>query len=78
VILKMRLGAALGALLLLVVLWSPTATLREPIPVIGFAAVLFLGLEAIRRQTRREFPDARAGALGRVLRRSAAPGSGAR
>ena len=70
-------GFAFGALvatLLLLVLWGPTAALRQLIPVLGITALLVLGLEVIRRQTKREFPQAEAGEAGRMLRRWAAAG----
>ena len=42
---------------LLLVLWGPTPALREAIPILGLVIITFIGLEAIRRQTIREFPD---------------------
>jgi hypothetical protein len=46
---------------LLVLLWGPTPALRNLIPILLIAALLVLGIELLRRQTAREFPDARAG-----------------
>ena len=50
-------GAAL-ALLLLLVWWEPIPALRMPIPVLIILGLLWLGVEALRRQTMEEFPDA--------------------
>lgn len=46
---------------LLVLLWGPTPALRNLIPILLIAALLVLGIELLRRQTAREFPDAQAG-----------------
>jgi hypothetical protein len=62
------LYAAAGLALLLVVLWGPFPSTRQPIPVIGIAALLALGIRALRQMTAREFPDARAGDTGRSIR----------
>jgi putative oligomerization/nucleic acid binding protein len=53
-------GAAL-ALLLLLVWWEPIPALRMPIPVLIILGLLWLGVEALRRQTMEEFPDAELG-----------------
>ena len=58
---------SLGLAIFLLVLWGPTGALRQPLPVLGFTALLAVGLEAIRRQAAREFPQARAGDARRVL-----------
>jgi hypothetical protein len=41
---------------LLVVLWGPTPTFRQPLWILIFAALIGLGTEAFRRLTVREFP----------------------
>jgi len=47
---------------LLVLLWGPTAPrCANLIPILLIAALLVLGIELLRRQTAREFPDAQAG-----------------
>jgi hypothetical protein len=46
--------------LLLVILWGPTPATRQIPYIIGFIVLLALGIEALRRQTAREFPDAQA------------------
>jgi hypothetical protein len=47
--------------LLLVVLWGPTPATRQLPYIIAFIVLLALGVEALRRQTARELPDAQAG-----------------
>jgi hypothetical protein len=56
-------GAYLGAagVLLIVVLWGPTPSTRQILPVLGFAVLLALGVTALRRQTALEFPTAQRG-----------------
>jgi hypothetical protein len=54
--------------LLLVVLWGPFPSTREVIPVIGFAILLAVGIETLRRKTEREFPDAQLGDATHALR----------
>jgi hypothetical protein len=46
---------------LLVLLWGPTPAFRHWIPVLLIAALLVLGIELLRHQAAREFPDAHAG-----------------
>jgi hypothetical protein len=47
-----------GLVYLLVLLWGPTPAFRQWIPVLLIAALLVLGIELLRRETAREFPDA--------------------
>jgi hypothetical protein len=49
---------ATAVLLLLVLLWAPTDAWRRVIPVLLMIGLVLLGVEALRRQTAREFPDA--------------------
>jgi Short C-terminal domain len=60
--------ATAALLLLLVVLWGPFPSTREVIPVIGFAILLGLGVETLRRKTAQEFPDAQLGDAPHALR----------
>ncbi len=60
--------AAAGLALLLLVIWGPFPSTRQPIPVIGIAIVLVLGIQALRRMTAREFPDAQLGDAARACR----------
>jgi hypothetical protein len=59
-------GAA--AIVLLVLLWGPTPGTRHFVPALVLIALFALGVEALRRQTAREFPDAPAPELGTALR----------
>ena len=52
---------ALGLVLLLLLAWSPTPATRNWLTIILGIALAVLGLEALRRQTAREFPDAERG-----------------
>jgi hypothetical protein len=47
-----------AVLILLLVWWSPTPAWESPIAILGLAALLGLGIEALRRKTAVEFPDA--------------------
>jgi cytochrome b561 len=47
-----------GTLFLLVLLWGPTPATHKLIGIVVLAALTVLGVEALRRQTAREFPDA--------------------
>ena len=49
--------AAAAILLLLVVWWGPVPATRKPLPVLVMAALLAIGVEVLRRQVAREFPD---------------------
>jgi hypothetical protein len=47
----------LAAIVLLLIAWGPTPATRNPLPMLFLIAVLAVGVEALRRQTAREFPD---------------------
>ena len=64
---RTSLTAAL-ALWLALVAWVPIAAFRRPIGVLLFLVLFAAGAELLRRQTLREFPDARAGDIGERLR----------
>ena len=57
----LRVYGIAGVLYLLVLLWGPTPAFRSLIPILIIAALLALGIELLRRQAAREFPDAHAG-----------------
>jgi hypothetical protein len=64
---RYRVAATYGALTLLFLLllvWGPTPAMRKPLGIIVFAALLVLGVEVLRRQTAREYPDAQPGDTG--------------
>jgi hypothetical protein len=48
----------LAAIVLLLLAWGPTPAMRRVIPALALVALLAWGVEALRRQTAREFPDA--------------------
>lgn len=80
--LRERRGAVYGAALaviLLIVLWGPIPATRQPIPVLILIGLVWLGIEAIRRQAAVEFPDAQIGdTFAAIRRRFNRPGGGQR
>jgi hypothetical protein len=59
--------AVLAAILLLFIAWGPTPAFRRPLSLLLIAGLLVLGMEVLRRQTAREFPDAQSGdAMARI------------
>ncbi|HEX8854251.1 MAG TPA: hypothetical protein VF752_01525 [Thermoleophilaceae bacterium] len=62
--------AVVAFLYLLLLLWGPTPALRKPIGILLFAVLIVLGVELLRRQTAREFPDAQPGDTAARIRRS--------
>lgn len=70
---------ALAVIVLILLAWGPTPALRRALPALVLVALLALGVEALRRQVAREFPDAsREESLARVRGRVAGLGSWAR
>jgi Flp pilus assembly protein protease CpaA len=49
-------SAGTALLILLLVWWGPTPALQKPIGILLIAALLIIGVFALRRQTMREFP----------------------
>jgi hypothetical protein len=49
---------AFGVVVLVLVAWGPTPAFRQPILALVLIGLLALGVEALRRQTAREYPDA--------------------
>ena len=49
---------SLAAVILLLLVWGPLGTPRRLISLVVLTALAFAGLEVLRRQTVREFPDA--------------------
>lgn len=47
----------LAVIVLLLIAWGPTPATRSPLPMLFLIALLAFGVEALRRQTAREFPD---------------------
>jgi hypothetical protein len=53
-------------IVLILVLWGPTPATRNPLGLLLFAVLLGVGMEYLRRETRRENPDATWGAMGKA------------
>jgi hypothetical protein len=53
--------AGFGVLVLALLAWAPTPAFRRVAPALLLIALLALGVETLRRQTAREFPDAQRG-----------------
>jgi hypothetical protein len=51
--------AIVGVIMLLIFIWGPIPATRKPAGIIVFLVLAFFGTEVLRRQTAREFPDAR-------------------
>ena len=49
---------AFGIVVLILIAWAPTPAFRQPILALVLIGLLALGVEALRRQTAREYPDA--------------------
>jgi hypothetical protein len=60
-------AVAMG-LAVLVIAWGPIPATREVVPMLLLIGLLILGVEALRRQTAVEFPDATTGDVGAWLR----------
>jgi hypothetical protein len=60
--------AAVGGLLLILVVWGPTPAFRQLAWILLFAALLALGVTVLRRQTAAEFPGVQRGDAMRELR----------
>ncbi|MFL5876299.1 MAG: hypothetical protein ACJ76T_10500 [Solirubrobacteraceae bacterium] len=58
-------GAAL--IVALIIAWGPTPATRKPLGMLLFAILLFAGVEVLRRQVRREHPEASFGELGHAM-----------
>src|SRR4051812_13569425 len=69
----------LGVIVLLLLLWGPTPATRKFLPALVLVALLTLAVQALRRQTAREFPHAsRAAAMHSLRGRLAALRGGSR
>jgi hypothetical protein len=55
-------------LFLLLLAWGPTPAMRKPLGILLFAALIVLGIEILRRQIAREFPDAEPGHAGERMK----------
>ena len=50
---------AFGVIVLILIAWAPTPAFRQVIPALVLIGLLALGVEALRRQAAREYPDER-------------------
>ena len=67
---------ALAVLVLVLIAWGPTPATRNALPALLLVALLALGVEALRRQTAREFPGASIEeSVARIRRRVATVGA---
>jgi hypothetical protein len=57
-----------GLALLVLIAWGPFPSTREPLPLIGIAILLVLGIRALRRMTARECPDVQMGDIAHSIR----------
>ena len=62
---------AFGVIVLALIAWAPTPAFRQVLPALVLIGLLALGVEMLRRQTAREFPDA----ARRLVRRTARVGT---
>jgi len=69
-----RVYIAFALVILLLIAWAPTNAARRLLPVVVLTVLAIIGLEAVRRQTVSEFPDAEDGTLAAGIR-SHLPGS---
>jgi hypothetical protein len=60
--------ATAGLALLLLILWGPFPSTREPLPILGIAILLALGIHILRAMTAQEFPDAQLGEFAHAIR----------
>jgi hypothetical protein len=63
-----RVWVAFSLVILLLIWWAPTNAARRALPVVVLTALAALGLEAVRRQSASDFPDAHAGVVAAGLR----------
>jgi hypothetical protein len=63
-----RVYGAAATVYLLVLLWGPTPAFRKILPILLIAGLVVFGIEVLRRQTAREFPDAVGGQATHAIR----------
>jgi hypothetical protein len=66
---RIAYGVTAGVILL-VLLWSPTEGTRRPIPALLLIVLVLAGVEVLRRQVAREYPDAERGESGATVARA--------
>ena len=59
---------AFAAVVLFLIWWAPTMAFRRPVPALVMIVLAGIGLEAVRRQSVAEFPDAESGDVATAVR----------
>src|SRR4051794_916991 len=63
-----QIWVAFTAIVLFLIWWAPTMAFRRPVPALVMIVLAGIGLEAVRRQSVKEFPDAESGGLSTAVR----------
>jgi hypothetical protein len=64
----LQVWVAFAAVVLFLIWWAPTQAFRRPVPALVMIVLAGIGLEAVRRQSVKEFPDAEAGDVAAAVR----------
>lgn len=64
----LQVWVAFAAVVLFLIWWAPTQAFRRPVPALVMIVLAGIGLEAVRRQSVKEFPDAEAGDVAASVR----------
>jgi putative oligomerization/nucleic acid binding protein len=63
-----QVWVAFAAVVLFLIWWAPTQAFRRPVPALVMIVLAGIGLEAVRRQSVKEFPDAQSGEVVAAVR----------
>src|SRR6478672_8569854 len=63
-----QVWVAFTAIVLFLIWWAPTMAFRRPVPALVMIVLAGIGLEAVRRQSVAEFPDAESGGVSSAVR----------
>ena len=63
-----QVWVAFAAVVLFLIWWAPTMAFRRPVPALVMIVLAGIGLEAVRRQSVKEFPDAESGGVATTVR----------
>jgi len=63
-----QVWVAFAAVVLFLIWWAPTQAFRRPVPALVMIVLAGIGLEAVRRQSVKEFPDAESGEVVAAVR----------
>jgi hypothetical protein len=64
----LQVWVVFAAVVLFLIWWAPTQAFRRPVPALVMIVLAGIGLEAVRRQSVKEFPDAEAGDVAAAVR----------